>query len=248
MATLRIGTSGWHYRHWLGTYYPADLPAKRMLSHYSAAFDTVEINNSFYKLPSPETLTTWAAITPPGFCFAFKASRFLTHMKKLKDPAEPLARLFARTDVLAEKLGPILFQLPPHWHCNHDRLAEFLALLPANHRYAMEFRDPSWFNQQIFDLLSRHEVAFCLYELAGLVAPEVLTAPFTYVRLHGPGGKYQGRYGVSGLQPWADKLRGWARTLEAAYVYFDNDEAGHAPADAATLRQLLAVPQGRLSA
>jgi uncharacterized protein YecE (DUF72 family) len=146
MAEIRIGTSGWHYQHWRGAFYPQSCPASKMLEVYLRHFDTVEINNSFYKLPSDSTFACWRDATPRGFCFAVKASRFITHNKKLKDPENALENFLPRAEVLRDKLGPILFQLPPLWRINIGRLDEFLALLPRGPRrhYALEFRNPTW--------------------------------------------------------------------------------------------------------
>lgn len=242
MGVIRIGTSGWHYAHWRGTFYPADLPTSAWLAYYRERFDTVEINNSFYRLPSEATLALWRDAVPPGFTFAAKASRYLTHTKKLKDPEGPLHTLLPRLEVLGATLGPILFQLPPRWRCNLERLETFLAVLPATHRYAFEFRDPSWHVPAVYDLLRRHGMAFCAYDLSAFQAPLVVTADFAYVRLHGPGpGAYQGSYPQEQLAVWARRIRDWDRELAAVYVYFDNDERGFAVHDALRLRRLLAM-------
>ncbi len=238
---IRIGTSGWHYRHWLGTFYPDDLPANRMLGYYLERFDTVELNNSFYHLPSEGALDQWRETVPDDFLFAAKGSRFLTHMKKLKDPEPGVARFFERIDRLRPKLGPVLFQLPPRWRANPERLDEFLRVLPRGHRYSFELRDPSWLVPEIYDVLRKHGAAYCIYELAGFVSPFELTAPFTYVRLHGPGGKYQGSYDHSALRWWSRKIREWSKSLDGVYLYFDNDEAGFAARDALRLRELVGI-------
>jgi uncharacterized protein YecE (DUF72 family) len=238
---IRIGASGWHYKHWRGSFYPADLPATDMLTFYARHFDTVELNNSFYRLPTQTALTTWRATVPVGFCFAVKASRYLTHMKKLKDPASGLTKFLPRVEALGEKLGPILFQLPPRWHCNLDRLATFLAALPDHHRYVFELRDRSWHIPAVYNLLSRYHVAFCLYELAGFQSPFEITTDFTYVRLHGPYGAYQGRYDRVALDLWARRILEWQSVLQGIYVYFDNDEAGFAARNALELKELIST-------
>jgi uncharacterized protein YecE (DUF72 family) len=240
-ADVFIGTSGWHYRHWQGPFYPADLPAAKMLEFYLGRFNTVEINNSFYRLPTPETFTAWRKSTPKEFLFAVKASRFITHNKKLKDPAEPIERLFASVDALKSKLGPILFQLPPTWKLNLERLEDFLRDLPKRQRYAFEFRNETWNVQAVYDLLRRFNVAYCIYHLAGSQSPLQVTADFTYVRLHGPGGKYQGRYDDAALRQWADRIEAWRQPLKAIYVYFDNDQAGYAVSDALRLKTLVSA-------
>lgn len=241
-GTIRIGTSGWHYDHWRGPFYPRELPAAEWLAYYAARFDTVEINNSFYRMPTADALASWRDATPPGFCFAAKGSRYLTHMKKLKDPEEGLANLLPRLEVLGEKLGPILFQLPPHWHADPERLAAFLKALPTGRRFAFELRDPSWHIPAIYELLAQHNAACCVFDLAGQQSPVALTADFAYVRLHGPGGAYQGYYDQAALTEWARRVREWAAAMRAVYVYFDNDERGFAPRNALELRALVGQP------
>jgi uncharacterized protein YecE (DUF72 family) len=238
-CAVRIGTAGWHYRHWRGPFYPADLSAKDMLRWYLERFDTVEINNSFYRLPAAQTFAAWRDATPARFTFAVKGSRYITHRKKLKDAVPALSRFLPPVEALGAKLGPILFQLPPRWSCNVARLTEFLSSLPARHRYTFEFRDPSWHDPAVYRLLTRHNAAFCIYELGGFVSPLAVTADFVYVRLHGPGAKYQGDYAADALEAWAWRIRGWRRALEAVYVYFDNDQAGYAAKNAAELKRLV---------
>jgi uncharacterized protein YecE (DUF72 family) len=236
---IRVGCSGWQYKHWRGNFYPEDLPQKRWFEHYASIFDTVEINNSFYRLPPPETFAKWREQAPRRFVYAVKASRFLTHMKKLKDPKPGLAKFFQPIENLGKKLGPIVFQLPPGWHCNAERLESFLKALPRKHRYSFELRDPSWHNQAVYNLLRRHNAAFCLYELAGFQSPEEITADFTYVRLHGPLGAYQGSYTKEQLASWSRRIRRWRRELKQIYIYFDNDQAGYAALNALELRKML---------
>ncbi len=238
-ARVRIGTSGWHYRHWCGPFYAEKLPASKMLPAYCMHFDTVEINNSFYKLPSAETFRAWREQTPRGFCFAVKASRFITHMKKLKDPENALENFLPRAEELRDKLGPILFQLPPNWTVNPERLEEFLQALPRRHQYAFEFREHTWHKDEIYDILRRHNAAFCVFELSGFQSPEPITADFTYIRLHGPGGPYQGSYPKPALREWAKKIRRWGRRLKNVYVYFDNDQAAYAAKNAAELKRMV---------
>jgi uncharacterized protein YecE (DUF72 family) len=241
----RIGTSGWHYQHWRGPFYPPDLPASKMLDYYCRHFDTVEINNSFYRLPPPGCFATWRRATPAGFCFAVKASRFITHNKKLKDPENALHNLLPRAEELKEKLGPILFQLPPHWKRNIERLEGLLDILPRRHRYAFEFREPSWHCEEVYRVLRRHNAAFCIYELAGFHSPLEVTAAFAYVRLHGPGGKYQGSYSHQQLSQWAKRIAAWRRELKVVYVYFDNDQTGYAALNALELEQLSGAAPAR---
>ena len=239
MSEIRIGTSGWHYKHWVGAVYPPQWPASKMLSWYQERFDTVEINNSFYRLPPESALEMWRSSTARDFRFAVKGSRFLTHMKKLKDPVAGIAKFFSRIDLLKSKLGPILFQLPPKFELNIQRLEAFLDALPSTHRYAFEFRDPSWNSREVFQLLRRYRAAYCPFDLAGYQAPLEITCDFTYVRLHGPGNKYQGSYSDAALDKWACKISEWRASLRAVYVYFDNDQAGYAAHNAMRLRELV---------
>ena len=238
--TYYIGTSGWHYRHWQGPFYPADLPADRWLGFYARHFDTVEINASFYRLPTRAAVRSWRAATPAGFRFALKASRFITHMKKLRAPRASLRAFLGVARALGGQCGPLLFQLPPRWACNAGRLAAFLDVLPRGHECAFELRDPSWHRPQVYALLRRNNAAFCIYQLAGFESPHIVTADFAYVRLHGPTAQaYGGSYSQHALAAWAEEIRSWRR-LKRVYVYFDNDEAGYAVRNAATLRRLLA--------
>jgi uncharacterized protein YecE (DUF72 family) len=237
-ATIRIGTSGWHYPHWRGPFYPSDLPASKMLAFYARHFDTVEINTTFYRLPPMDAPAGWRDETPPGFLFAAKGSRFLTHMKKLKDPEPGIAKYFDRIAPLGRKLGPILFQLPPRWTVDCPRLDAFLAALPRGHCYTFELRDPSWHIPEVYRILRRRRAAFCIFEIAGFFSGIQLTADFTYVRLHGPAGPYQGSYPSERLAEWAEQIRAWSRQLRAVYVYFDNDQAAYAIQNALALKKL----------
>jgi NAD(P)-dependent dehydrogenase (short-subunit alcohol dehydrogenase family)/uncharacterized protein YecE (DUF72 family) len=210
-----------------------------MLGYYLRFFDSVEVNNSFYRLPRPGMLSSWRDATPPNFVFSVKASRFLTHNKKLKDPENALENLLPRAEELKEKLGPILFQLPPKWRCNSERLDQFLDVLPKTHRYAFEFREASWHCDEVLSVLRRHNAAYCIYELAGFTTENEITADWTYIRLHGPGGKYQGSYSDETLRSWARLIRGWGKKLDAVYIYFDNDQAGYAAKNAIQLKRFL---------
>ena len=236
---VHIGTSGWHYDHWLGTFYPPHLAKADFLSYYQKHFHTVEINNSFYQLPVVKTLEDWRDRVAAGFIFAAKASRYITHMKKLKDPEQTLPSFFDRVKILGERLGPILFQLPPRWHFNAERLAAFLKALPGAYRYALEFRDPSWLNPEAYRLLADRGAAFCIYELGGRLTPKEITAGFVYLRLHGPGGPYQGTYDTRTLAGWAGAISSWVSQGQEVFCYFDNDEAGYAPKNALRLQEML---------
>lgn len=238
---IHIGTSGWHYNHWRGPFYPEETSSEDLLSYYTRVFHTVEINNSFYQLPAEKTFTDWRDRVPDGFIFSVKASRYITHMKKLKDPQEPVTNFMNRVQVLEDKLGPILFQLPPHWKVNPKRLEEFLKVLPTGFRYAFEFRDPSWFDRRVVDALARQEAAFCIYHLDQRISPKEITTNFVYVRLHGPDGAYQGQYDVSELSGWAGAFSTWGRSSKEIYCYFDNDERGYAAQDALRLKEMLSA-------
>ena len=239
MAMFHIGTSGWHYKHWLGDFYPAKHPTNKMFSWYAREFHTVEINNSFYRLPEEKTFQAWRELAPQGFIFAVKASRFITHIKRLKDAKDSVDLLFSRAAPLGPTLGPILFQLPPRWKLNLDRLADFLNVLPKGHQFSIEFRDESWNSTAVFDMLRSHNVALCIHDWREMPWPKELTADFTYVRFHGSGHCYGGNYPDEHLREWAQRLEGWKSHLREAYVYFNNDIGGHAIRNARTLREML---------
>ena len=233
---LHIGTSGWHYDHWRGPFYPPEVPKSRWLAYYAERFSCVEVNNSFYRFPSDKTIRAWLDSVPPGFRFALKASRYITHQKKLKDCAGPLKRFLDRAALFGERLGPVLFQLPPHWRANTERLEEFLSLLPRELRCALEFRDPSWHAQPVYALLAEHGAAFCQFEIAGLETPDVVTSDLVYIRLHGPGAEaYRGSYAEDGLAKWSKRIDRWLGEGREIWVFFDNDESGFAVQDARRL-------------
>jgi uncharacterized protein YecE (DUF72 family) len=236
---IRIGTSGWSYGHWLGTFYPKGTRQQDLLAVYAERFQSVEINRTFYKLPAAGTMAAWRAKAPEDFLFAAKASRYLTHRKKLKDPEEPVGRLLGCVEALGDKLGPVLFQLPPRWRVNPERLGRLLEVLPNRHRYAFEFRDPSWHEPKILELLSKRGAAFCIFDLAGERSPIEVTADFVYIRLHGPGAAYQGSYDGRILSGWARRIRDWSEAGKDVYCYFDNDEKAYAPQDALRLKEMV---------
>lgn len=240
MADIRIGCSGWSYRHWRkGVFYPDGLKARDELAYYATRFDTAEINGCFYRLPPEAMVDGWRDRSPEGFLFAWKASRFLTHMKRLLDPEEPLELMFGRALRLGPKLGPILFQLPPGMQRNGERLERFLQVLPPGRRYAFEFRHPSWYDEEVFACLSRHDASLCLSDHHHAPAPWVRTAGWVYVRGHGPTGHYWGRYDEATLQDWAGRIRAWRGEGRDVFCYFDNDPEGAAPRDAERLSQLV---------
>lgn len=191
---IHIGTSGWHYKHWEGVFYPEDINSKDYFEFYSIQFRTVEINNTFYQLPEKHEFRKWRKEAPKNFLFAVKANRYITHFKKLKDPKEPLNNFISHAKLLKSSLGPILFQLPPHWHKDPERLENFLNILPKDYKYAFEFRDKSWFDKDIKELLKKYSVGFCIYLMAGYSSPEWITSNLIYIRFHGSTGSYSGGY------------------------------------------------------
>lgn len=234
-----IGTSGWSYGHWKGAFYPPDLPEGDRLKYYAEHLPSVEINNSFYHLPDKQALRQWRDLVPRDFVFTAKGSRYITHMKKLKDPEKGVPNFLERISVLEDQLGPILFQLPPRWRFNEQRLATFLDQLSNDFKYAFEFRDPSWLNEQSYALLARNQAAFCIYDLDGFLSPKEVTADFVYVRLHGPDGPYQGNYDTRTLSAWAGAFSTWAAQGRDVHCYFDNDQDGHAASNALELLAML---------
>lgn len=236
---FHIGCSGWQYKHWRGDFYPAALPARRWFEYYAARFDTVEINSTFYRLPSAATFGQWREQAPPGFVYSLKASRFLTHMRKLQTPEEPLRRFFIRARRLGRCLGPTLFQLPPRWPLNLERLTVFLDALPRTARHVVEFREPTWYDERVYDLLRRHRVALCVHDMAGSAVGKIAVGPFVYVRFHGAGSRYGGRYDDRHLGRWADWMAERVGEGLQVFGYFNNDIGGHAPRDAVRLRDKL---------
>ena len=237
-AQIRIGCSGWQYRHWRETFYPPELPQRQWFAYYASQFDTVEINNTFYRLPEATTFEGWKEQAPAHFVYAVKASRFLTHMKKLKEPREPLQRLFSRASKLGRTLGPVLYQLPPHWTIDLERLEAFLRRLPPRRHHAIEFRDPSWYTDDVYSLLAEHRVAFCVHDMAGSATIRCVTAPFVYARFHGPM-RYGGPYDDKTLDDWTDWFAEQLRAGRSVFAYFNNDIGGNAPRDARRLRNTL---------
>jgi uncharacterized protein YecE (DUF72 family) len=240
-GSVFAGTSGFHYNHWIGKFYPSDLRKSDWLNYYVRYFNTLELNNSFYNLPKPENFDKWRKSVPEGFVFSVKGSRFITHQKKLKDCAEALDRLLDNCSWLHEKLGPVLFQLPPGWNYNEERFEEFLSLLPVDIRFTFEFRNSSWYNDRVYELLYKKNIAFCIYELEYHKSPEEITADFIYIRLHGPASKYAGSYSDEVLDEWAGKIRNWVVKGKDVYIYFDNDQNAYAALNAITLKKNLSL-------
>jgi uncharacterized protein YecE (DUF72 family) len=240
MARVVIGTSGWHYDSWRGPFFPKGLPLKKQLEYYASQFPTTELNGVFYRTPTPEAVRGWKEQTPADFVFAWKASRFITHWKRLSDRSvNSIELLEQRISLLGRKAGPILFQLPPQFQVNVERLKSFCRLLPRKRRYSFEFRHASWYAPEIFRLLSAKNIALCISDHHDAPAPWRRTADFVYVRGHGPGGRYHGHYPAAELGKWAGRIRSWKKQGCDVYVYFDNDQKSAAPADARKLIQAL---------
>ena len=237
----RVGCSGWVYRHWRGPVYPESLPQRRWFEHYATLFDTVEVNNSFYRLPTQAAVDGWAAQAPPGFVYSLKLGAFGSHRMKLRDAASWLPNHLDRVERLGAHAGPTLVQLPPRWKRDAGRLDEFLAAAPRTRRWAVELREPSWLHEETYDVLRRHGAALCIHDLLA-DHPWELTTDWTYVRFHGPAAferAYQGRYGPERLGPVADRLNGWLAGCNDVYAYFNNDDAGFAVQDARWLAEQL---------
>lgn len=238
---FHIGTSGWYYKHWLGRFYRKDLKEKEFLEYYSNYFCTVEINSSFYHLPQEKTIIQWEKTVPQDFIFSVKASRFITHMKKLINPEKSVALFLERIKNFNDKLGPVLFQLPPHFGFNPERLKAFLEILPDYHQYVIEFRDPSWFNPLTYALMREKNIAFCIYYLGDYESPKEITADFVYIRYHGPVILGAGLYNDEQITRFSRDIKDYLEQGKKVFAYFNNDEAGYAPQNAVMLQQLLNI-------
>jgi uncharacterized protein YecE (DUF72 family) len=234
---VHIGCSGWNYKHWRGRFYPKELPVKKWFEFYSHVFNTVEINNTFYRLPEVRIFKAWREQAPDGFIYTVKANRFLTHQKKLKDARAPLKKLIDRARYLEEHLGPILYQLPSRWRLNKERLESFIDLLPEDLIHIFEFREQSWMVEEVFQLLEEHGVFFCVHDLSGLDVPRRTVGKVTYIRFHGTGKKYQGGYTEPMLRNWWNWMGKQVRRGNDLYAYFNNDAAAHAVRDAQRLME-----------
>ena len=239
--TLRyyIGTSGWHYDHWRDRFYPKELTKAKWLEFYTHHFTTVELNNSFYRLPSESAFANWHDSSPANFAFAVKVSRFITHIKRLKNSEEAVEKFVGRAKILAEKLGPLLYQLPPNMHRNDEVLESFLPTLPQGMKHVFEFRHQSWLEDKVFQILHKHNVGFCVFDMPSISCPLVATADFAYVRFHGSTGLYYSCYSDEELADWAKRLANLAQNLKAIYIYFNNDAEAFAVRNAITLRRYL---------
>ncbi|MDP2730243.1 MAG: DUF72 domain-containing protein [Dehalococcoidales bacterium] len=239
MANYYIGTSGWHYEHWRGRFYPEKLAKAGWLEFYTRHFATVEINNSFYRLPSESAFTSWRDTTPDNFVFAVKVSRFITHIKRLKDTEEALGKFFKGAKILGSKLGPLLYQLPPSMHRDEELLESFLAALPRRMKHVFEFRHPSWLEERAFRILRKHNAGFCIFDMPSVNCPLLATADFAYIRFHGSGGLYSSCYSDEELAAWANRIAGLAENLKTIYIYFNNDTEAFAVRNARTLDNFL---------
>jgi uncharacterized protein YecE (DUF72 family) len=236
---IHIGTSGWSYRHWRNTFYPENLKVKAHFNYYQKMFNAVEINNTFYRMPADATLQNWESQVKDDFVYVIKANRFITHMKKLHEPEDSLLIFMEKVKFLENKLGAVLFQLPPSLKADLQLLEDFLIALSNKNRYVFEFRNETWYMPEVYQLLEKYNCAFCIYELAGHLSPVQITADFVYVRLHGPSAvKYQGNYSDEVLTEWADQCKQWLKTKDV-FVFFDNDEKGYAAFNALQLKKLI---------
>ena len=233
-AAFRCGTSGFQYDHWKGLFYPEDMPKKQWFEHYTNHFDTVEINNTFYNLPSAETFDKWREAAPEGFCYVLKFSRYGTHLKRLKDPQGTIGQFLENANHLGETLGPILVQLRPNWNVNPERLAAFLEAAPDDQRWAFEFRDPSWLCDNIYEILREHNAALCVHDMIP-DHPDIVTADWIYRRFHGD--DYSGCYSEEDLRRIADRVKEHLGENRDVYAYFNNDVGGHAVNNARDLRE-----------
>jgi len=236
---LYVGTSGWVYSHWRERFYPQGLAQAKWLEYYNRHFSTVELNNSFYRLPSEKAFTAWRERSSPGFVYAVKASRLITHLKKLRNVEEILKNFLTRTRILEEKLGPLLYQIPPNMPRNDKVLEYFLQLLPSDLRHVFEFRNESWLDEEIFALLRDRNIGFCIYDMPGFTTPIVATTDFAYIRFHGSANLYGSCYSNADLERWANRIGELGSDLKAVYTYFNNDAEAFAIENARTLRDKL---------
>lgn len=241
-AQCHIGTSGWVYPHWKGVFYPEDLPQGSWFEHYACRFATVEINNTFYRLPEEKTFDAWREQAPEGFRYAVKVNRYITHLKHLRQCAEPLERFLGRARRLGDCLGPVLYQLPPHWGGDPQRLEQFAALLPPDLIHVFEFRNEGWFIEPVREVLQRCGLSFCIFSLPGTRCPPWVTADAVYIRFHGSGWAYGGRYSREELRPWAQRIQEFLASDHDVYVYFNNDAFGYALENAWELKEMVHAP------
>lgn len=235
---LYLGTSGWAYSHWKGgVFYPATWK-EHELRYYSQFFNSVEINTSFYHWPPKSTFAKWRTLVPDDFIFSVKASRYLTHILKLRKAAVPLKRIFTSLEGLETKLGPLLFQLPPSFPADEKILAQLLKRIPNVYRIAFEFRHSSWFNQKVYSLLENKNAALVIADTPHYPLVEKITADFVYLRLHGHEQLYASCYTPKQLAEWAKKIKSWLKESKDVYLYFDNDAQGYAVKNALEIKKM----------
>lgn len=239
MTRYYIGTSGWYYDDWRKRFYPPGLAKAGWLEFYARYFDTVELNNTFYRLPTEKAFNNWYARTPDNFLFAVKASRLITHLKRLKDTGETVDNFMSRAALLKEKLGPVLYQLPPGLHRDDGQLEAFLTTLQPGTRHVFEFRHQSWLTEEVYEILRRYGAGMCVFDMPGLSCPLIATSGFAYIRFHGSQSLYSSCYSEEELAGWAEGIKKLAGDLERVYIYFNNDVQGFALKNAATLRGYL---------
>ena len=239
VGSIHIGCSGWVYKHWREILYPKGLPQRLWFQRYSEEFDTVEINASFYRVPKPETFDGWREKAPPGFRYAVKVNRFITHLKKLVGVEEELAVFIELARKLGPALGPLLYQLPPSLKLDIQRLENFLKLIPSALGNVFEFRNASWYVPEVYALLDSYGASFCVHDMPGSKSERVAVGPLAYVRFHGGQGKYWGRYSDEGLLSWTDWILDQSRAGRSVWCYFNNDIHGHAIHDAQTLKSMV---------
>lgn len=239
MAEIRIGTSGWAYKHWQNRFYPPDIPQKNWLNFYSHEFDTIEINSTFYRLPQKMRFEKWSGQVPDDFLFAVKASRYITHVKRLKIDVQPIDRLVGMATGLSNKLGPVLFQLPPNLKFDRARLQSFLDKLPSDHRHVLEPRHQSWLNDEVFALLKDYNVCLCFVSSPDFPSIKAITSDFIFLRMHGSKMLYGSSYTDKELETWAQEINIWSNAGLDCFVYFNNDALAYAVKNARTLKELI---------
>jgi len=239
MPEYFIGTSGWHYDHWQGSFYPDKLPKAKWLEFYADHFNTVELNNSFYNLPTENAFNNWLNSSPENFIFTVKVNRYITHIKRLKDIKEPLDRFLSRADILQEKLGPLLYQLPPNMKRDDKTLDAVLSMLPFRYSHVVEFRHESWFDDGVFKILSKYNVGLCVFDKPDFTCPIVATSNFTYFRFHGSSELYSSCYSELELSDWAKRIVDTSRNKKAVYIYFNNDAEAYAIENARAISKIL---------
>ena len=237
----RIGCSGWYYDHWRGLFYPEALPKTKWLQFYAQRFNTVELNNSFYHLPSEKAFITWKESTPNNFTFAVKVSRFITHTKRLRNLNSAVENFLSRAYLLQNKLGPLLYQLPPNMKRNDKILESFLSSLPQEYQHVFEFRHESWLNNSVFKILRRYNANLCIFDMPDFTCPPVITGDIAYVRFHGSTSLYSSCYSDNELSQWAEKIIQLKKRANIVHIYFNNDTEAFAVQNATTLTRFISI-------